>query len=184
MTALAGPFLIVCCLLGLGGVAKLVAPAPASRALRGLGVPAPTGGVRALGAIEGVLAVAAIVLGGTVLPAAVGTAYVLFAAFVVAVIRAGDPTSCGCFGRSATPPSWLHVAVNLASAAVALASMGTTGLRGTLDGQVGAGIPLIGMVIVGTYALFLLLTALPIVLAPPRAPVTPFAVRTRPGTTP
>ena len=176
MTAIAGPYLIVCAILGLGGVAKLVSPQPARRALHTLRVPAPIAAVRALGLAELALAVAAALVGGAILPPMVGAAYLAFAVFVVAMLRGGGATSCGCFGSSSTPPSWLHVAINLVSAAVAFAATSIPALGTTLSEQPGAGAPLIGLVVVGTYLSFVLLTLLPTVLAPPQPHISPFAI--------
>ena len=50
------------------------------------------------------------------------------------------------------------------------------GLVTTLDDQAGAGLPLVALVLVGAYTLFLLLTALPTVLAPPERSVAAFAL--------
>lgn len=176
MTALAGPFLIACAILGLGGIAKVVAPLPARQALRTLGVPTPIAAVRLLGCAELALACAAFFSGGTILPILVGVAYLAFAGFVVIMLRRSGDTSCGCFGSAATPPSWLHVLVNLASAGVAFAAIGIDSLGTVLDEQPAAGIPLLGLVAVGTYALYLLLTALPVLFAPPTDRIRPFTI--------
>lgn len=180
MTALAGPFLIVCTILGLGGVAKLVAPRPARQALRAVGVPAPIAAVRTLGLAEVTLACAAGFSGGRFLPIAVGMAYVAFAAFVVLMLRTATGTSCGCFGTSATPPSLLHVVVNLASAAVAFAAIGMPSITDVVADQPAGGVPFLALVIIGTYALFLLLTVLPEALAEPATRVREFSIRERP----
>jgi hypothetical protein len=174
--ALAGPYLIVCTILGLGGVAKLVSPSPARRAIGALGIPVPIAAVRILGMAEVVLACTSVLKGGRIMPSLVGMAYLAFAAFVVAILRQGDSVSCGCFGSNSTPPSWLHVAVNLTSAAVAFGAIGIDGLATTLDDQAGAGIPLLGLVVVGSYLLYLLLTVLPVVMAPPQPAVEAFSI--------
>lgn len=176
MSALVGPFLIVCVILAIGGAAKIAAPTPARRAIRAVGLDLPLWSVRVLGAAEIALAVAAAFKGGVILPIAVGMAYLAFAAFVVAMLRSGAGTSCGCFGSASTPPSTLHLVANVASAAVAVGAAGVDSLTTTLDGQAGAGLPLVALVLVGSYALFLLLTALPTVLAPPVPAVASFAL--------
>ena len=176
MTALAGPFLIVCTILGLGGVAKLVAPLPARQALRALGIPAPIAAVRLLGLSEVALACAAFFSGGPILPMVVGMAYSAFAAFVVLMLRRDAETSCGCFGSAATPPSWLHVVVNLASAGVAFGAIGIDSLATIVGDQPAAGVPLLCLVAVGSYGLYLLLTALPVLFAPPVERVREFSV--------
>ena len=124
MTALAGPYLIVCSILGLGGIAKLVAPLPARRALHALGLNVALTPVRLLGAAEIAVACLAVALGGVVMPVLVGAAYMGFAIFVVAILRSGTATSCGCFGSAGTPPSLLHVVINVASSGIAIMSIG------------------------------------------------------------
>jgi uncharacterized protein YjeT (DUF2065 family) len=177
MTALAGPFLIVCTILGLGGLAKLWAPLAARRALRAASVEVPLAAVRLLGLAEVVVACIAIFRGGTIMPILVGMTYLAFAAFVIVMLRSGEGASCGCFGSASAPPSILHVVVNVLSAAAAFGAVGVDGLMTTLDDQAGAGIALLVLVVVGSYALFLLLTALPVVLAPPQPQVASFSLR-------
>ncbi|MFV2039609.1 MAG: MauE/DoxX family redox-associated membrane protein, partial [Acidimicrobiales bacterium] len=176
MTAVAGPFLIVCTILGLGGVAKIVAPISARRAIRAAGIPVPVVAVRSLGVAEVALACAAALKGGRILPSAVGVAYVAFALFVVLMLRRSEGTSCGCFGNADTPASWLHVVVNVASAGIAFGAIGIGTLGDVLSAQPWAGIPLLGLVALGTYLVFLMLTALPVVLAPPQARVAEFSL--------
>ncbi len=176
MTALVGPFLIVCVILALGGGAKIAAPVQARRALRAVGVDVPLWSVRGLGVAEVALAAVAVLKGGVVLPIAVGMAYLAFAGFVLLMLRSGAGTSCGCFGSASTPPSGLHVAVNIVSAAAAFGAAGVDGLVTTLGDQAGAGLPLVALVLVGAYVMYLLLTALPTVLAPPERAVAAFAL--------
>ena len=68
MSALAGPFAIACVLLLGAGVLKAWNPGDTANALRTVGVPvsyaASRGLVRAFGAVEAVLALAALGLGG------------------------------------------------------------------------------------------------------------------------
>lgn len=181
MTALAGPFYIVCTILGLGGVAKVWAPLPARRALRGVGAEVPVAAVRLLGGAEVALACAGAFRAGTILPMMVGMAYVAFAAFVVLMLRSDAGTSCGCFGSASAPPSVLHVVANLVSAGVAFAAIGLAGLPDVLGDQPVEGVPLMALVVVGSYATYLLLTVLPVVLAPPRAAAAEFALTDRRG---
>jgi hypothetical protein len=176
MTALAGPFLITCTILGLGGLAKLWAPIPARRALRAASIDVPLAAVRTLGLAEFALACAAAFRGGVLLPIVVGMAYVAFAAFVVVILRTDTATSCGCFGSASTPPTMLHVVVNLLSAAAAFGATGYGGIVATVEGPAGEGIAMLVLVVVGAYSLFLILTALPVVLAPPQEQVSAFAL--------
>ena len=85
---------------------------------------------------------AAVLVGGAVLAAIVSALYLAFAAVVVIARGAGAP-SCGCFGSGAAPPSWLHVCVNAASAAVAAATVVAGGtVVDLLRSQPANGVPL------------------------------------------
>lgn len=164
MGAWAGPFLIAALLLAAAGAAKLVDPTNTVGALRKLGVPASAPLVRVGGAVEAVIAVAAILTGAPVLAALVGVSYLLFAGFVLLALGRGLPIgSCGCFGKVDTPPTPLHVVVDLAAvvAAAGVAAGDGTGLRAVLADQPLAGVPFLLLVIVGTYAAFTALTVVP-----------------------
>ncbi|MEO6467572.1 MAG: MauE/DoxX family redox-associated membrane protein [Acidimicrobiia bacterium] len=159
-----GPFLIAAALLAAAGVAKTIDPTMTVGALRRFGIPVSSIAVRSLGAIEAVLALAAAITGARALALAVAISYLLFSAFVVmARVRRLPIGSCGCFGRVDTPPSWIHVAVNLAAASIALgvAARDGGGLASTLDSQPLAGVPFLVLVAIGTYAAFTALTVVP-----------------------
>ena len=165
--ALFGPVAVACALLGLAGVSKLLRPAPTSGALRALHLPAPLDGVRLMGLGEVVLGIAAVVSGNRALVGLVGVAYLAFAGFVVAATRAGtDIQSCGCFGTVDTPPSVVHIVVNLvlASAALAAAVTGLPTLAAVMEDQPWAGLPFLGLLGVTVYLAYALLTVLPQVL--------------------
>ena len=159
-----GPFLIAVSLLGVAGFAKAIDPTMTVGALRRFGVPVPSSVVRGLGILEALLATAAAVTGSPILAVGVAGSYLLFSAFVVVARARRLPIgSCGCFGRVDTPPSWLHVALNLAAAASALgvAAHGGGGLASTLGHQPLAGLPFLALIGVGTYAAFTALTVVP-----------------------
>ena len=120
MEVLTGPYHAILVVLAVGGAAKLWRPAPFETAVRQLGVSVPAGTGRVAGVGEVLLAGVALVLGGWIPAAVVAAAYLGFSVVVVVSMRRGVG-SCGCFGQPSTPPSWLHVAVNVCSAAVALA---------------------------------------------------------------
>lgn len=163
-----GPFLIAAVLLAAAGIAKAIDPTMTVGALRRFGVSVPPGAVRGLGGLEALLAVAAAVTGAPSLAAGVAVSYLLFTAFVVVARARRLPIgSCGCFGRIDTPPSWLHVAVNLAAAASALgvAARDGGGLGATLDHQPLAGLPFLALIGIGTYAAFTALTVVPQLVA-------------------
>ncbi len=159
-----GPFLIAAVLLAVAGIAKAMDPTMTVGALRRFGIPVSSIAVRGLGAFEGVLAVAAAVTGAPSLVLGVAGSYVLFSGFVVIARARRLPIgSCGCFGRVDTPPSWLHVVINLAAAAsaVSVAVRDGGGLTSTLASQPLAGFPFLALIAVGTYAAFTALTVVP-----------------------
>ena len=117
MSVLAGPFVIASALVVLGGVFKAIDPADTAYALRALGLPHAALLVRAGGAAEVLIGLGALVVGGPVFATLVALAYLAFAAFVVVALRSGSPiSSCGCFGKVDTPPSSVHVVIDLLAA--------------------------------------------------------------------
>jgi hypothetical protein len=132
MAPATAPLLIGCVLLVVAGVGKLRRPADTVGALRSVGVRLPAAIVRAAGAGEIALGVAAAVTGARLLAAVVALAYAGFAGFVVVALRRdGALSSCGCLGRPDTPPTVSHVVVTLALAiGAAAAAYGGGGLDG------------------------------------------------------
>ena len=157
-----GPLAIISMVLVVAGIWKVRRPAPTRDALRALRLPVALSVVRAFGCAEIALAVAAIVVGGVVLPALLGGLYLVFAV-VSWQLRDAD-ISCGCFGAaSATPPGPLHIGVNLVSAAIGFGVALTDGpsLRDVWGDLPGAGVPHALLVVIGTVATVGLLTVLP-----------------------
>ncbi len=113
---------------------------------------------------EIVVAAAALGWGGTFAAAAVGLLYLSFAGFVAwALARKLPLQSCGCFGRADTPPTLVHVIVNLLASAAAffMASTGGTFLLDVLGNQPAAGVPYLVFLAIGTALLTMALTSLP-----------------------
>jgi len=111
--------------LAYAGGAKLLDPTMTVGALRAMGLPARPWLVRLGAAAELALGVAAVVAGGAVLWGLVAASYVAFALFVAVALATGRPIgSCGCFGRSDTPPSIGHVALTALAALAAGAYAG------------------------------------------------------------
>lgn len=134
MALLAGPFIVSAALLAGGGAVKVVRPAPTARALTEMGLPVPSTVVRLGAAAELAVATGALLGAGRVFALLVAVSYVGFAGFVLAALRRGVPlSSCGCFGARDTPPTAVHLVLNLAAAAVAgvvaLGGAGGGGLR-------------------------------------------------------
>ncbi|MCY4665659.1 MAG: hypothetical protein OXC00_13440 [Acidimicrobiaceae bacterium] len=110
-------------LLVVAGMAKLARPVDGFAGL--VGFRARPSLVRVLGSAEIVAGAGALWLGGPVAASAVG---LLYAAFAVVLLRAllTGAESCGCFGRLDAPPSWIHVAGNLALGGVSFVAAGTS----------------------------------------------------------
>jgi hypothetical protein len=127
-------FWAVCLVLVVAGASKLAAPEQVASTLASLGFARPAApgrargvlAARVVGAVEVGLGLAALVAGGVLLAVGVALAYLAFAVIVVLARRRGL-ASCGCFGARSAPPSWVHVAVNVGSAAVAV-------VAATIDG--------------------------------------------------
>lgn len=138
MTAVDALFWAVCLVLVVAGASKLAMPDQVAATLASLGLarrsprhaaggrPAGTVAARVVGAVEVAVGLGALVVGGPLLAVAVAAAYAAFAVVVVVARRKGLE-SCGCFGARSAPPSWVHVGVNVGSAAVALWAAVTAG---------------------------------------------------------
>lgn len=164
MTVAAGPFAIAAALLVLAGVPKVLRPRDTVNALRAAGIPAPAVFVRVAAFAEVAIGVDALVNGNRPSAVLVALSYSVFTAFVVLALRRSTPlASCGCFGREDTPPSRLHVAVDAAAvaAAVAVAVDPGAGLPDVVRDQPLAGVPFLILLACGTFLTYLTLSALP-----------------------
>jgi len=168
VNAALGPFAIAAGLLLVAGVLKAGRPHDTAVAVRKLGLPLPDWAVRVGAAAEAALGVLALVLASRVVASFVAASYLVFLTFVViALVRALPIASCGCFGRADSPPSLVHVGVNVA-AVLAVIVVAVDPGRSPLELVGGA--PLEGaayalLVVVGVAASGLALTTLPHVLA-------------------
>jgi hypothetical protein len=170
--ALSGPVLVLTALLALAGGFKLRRPVPTSGALRAMHLPSRLVYVRMLGATELVLGAAALVTGSRPLLALTAAAYLAFAAFVVMALLSGSPLqSCGCFGQRDTPPSAVHLAMNVTAAVVLLvaAAGNLPKPADVLADQPWHAAPFVLLVLLSLELSYLVLTALPAVLTPARA---------------
>ena len=120
---------LIALVVAVSGATKVLAPRSFAELTTTVGVPVGTVGARIAGLIEIALGVWVLATGARLACAALALAYLVFTVVVVVARRAGAP-SCGCFGASAAPPSTIHVAVNLASAAIAAAGA----IAGDVDG--------------------------------------------------
>jgi hypothetical protein len=160
--ALTPPLLIAAALLVVAGVPKVLRPAATARALAGVGLPGRSSLVRLLGAAEVAIGTAAIAAGGPLPALAVGTAYLGFAAFVAIAMGRGG-ASCGCLGGDETPPTAVHLVLDATAAAVALlaATASPVSLPALLGSQPAGGLPMLGLMTLGTWFAYLALSLLP-----------------------
>ncbi|MEZ5204407.1 MAG: hypothetical protein R2701_08525 [Acidimicrobiales bacterium] len=173
MAALAGPLFAAAALLALAGVGKLARPAATRVALRQAGLPSDPASARALGVAEVTVGVAAIAVGGQLAAAGVAASYLGFAWFAHRLDRATRGTGdCGCFGAASAPVGTLHVAVNLAIAAVAVAAIAfpADGIASAVDGTPWSGVPFLALTALLTWMTYVALTALPTAIAAAREP--------------
>lgn len=164
MTPAAGPFAVAAALLVLAGAPKIARPRDTVNALHAVGIPAPVVSVRVAAFAEVAIGADALVNGNRPSGVFVALAYALFTAFVLLAFRRGAPlTSCGCFGRPDTPPTWIHVAVNAAAiaAAAAVAADPGAGLPDAFRRQPYGGVPYGLLVVCGTALAYLALSTLP-----------------------
>jgi hypothetical protein len=164
MDALAGPVVVVSALLALAGGMKLAQPAPTAGALRAMRLPSSVALVRLLGAVELAIGVGAGVTLSPSLLVLLAAMYLAFAAFVTAALAANRPLqSCGCFGKADTPPSRVHLGLNVVAAVVALvaAVTETPSLASTMADQPAAGVPFVLLVAVCVYLCVTVVTVLP-----------------------
>jgi hypothetical protein len=148
-----GLYLAGCALLVVAGAAKAVRPTDTARALGqavlSIRLSRMALMVRVAAALECALGVAGILLPWPPIAAAVAFSYLAFAGFVLVAYRRGGPlATCGCFGTPDTPPSIVHVVINvgLAASAVVVAAAGRSGsLFSALSGQPWHGIPLVAV---------------------------------------
>jgi hypothetical protein len=130
--ALIGPLAAVAAVLGASGYMKFRHPDASLPALAALGLPARRSAVWTLGLTELALAAAALVWTSAAAAGLVAAWYLVLAvASTLLSTRhagtAGAAVTCGCFGRSSTPPHPLQAAANVGSFVVA----GTAALAGT-----------------------------------------------------
>ena len=167
MDAFAGPVVVTSALLALAGGLKIVRSAPTSGALRAMRLPSSPHLVRVLGALEVATGVGAGVSFSRPLLVLQAALYLAFAAFVVVALGSDRPLqSCGCFGRADTPPSGVHVILDLLAAVVALAAAvtETPRLTATLSDQPAGAVPFVLLVVVCVYLCVVSLTVLPLTL--------------------
>jgi len=118
--ALTPLFLLAALVLCIAGVAKLRAPAAASRAAAILRLPSQPVAVRFLAGCELGIGGWALIAPSAVIAAAMAALYLLFA--VLATLLARRRASCGCFGESDAPASTLQALLSAILAAISCAA--------------------------------------------------------------
>lgn len=168
MALLAGPFIVAAALLAAGGASKIVRPDNTARALGEMGLAKSPTLVRAGAGVELAIAAAALVGAGRPAAALVAFSYVAFATFVAVALRRGLPLStCGCFGVTDTPPTAVHLGLNVAAAAVAGAvALGAAGAGGlaeitAVEGSLLVKATFVVLVATSAWLAYVALTALP-----------------------
>jgi hypothetical protein len=167
---LIGLYLIAAGLLLVAGVAKAARPDDTARAMAALAPGSPSlrvlrSAVRTGALAEAALGALALVLPRPATALLVALSYVCFFGVVgYARWRGGPLATCGCFGRADTPPTVLHmvldVALAAAATAVALGAPGDGTLVAELAHQPWDGFPLVFVSAVGLWLTALALSAL------------------------
>ncbi len=164
MEGFAAPFFVASALLALAGGAKLARPEPTVGALRSIGLPANRMAAQAFGLVEVLIGSLALILGGALVASFVAVAYLAFAGFIALALRMGGAVaSCGCFGSEDSPPTIVHLVLNViaAAAAVGAALGGVGGIAEIMGDQPALGLPFLGFVALGTWFAYLALSLLP-----------------------
>jgi hypothetical protein len=166
---LSGPYALLALLLVAAGAAEVVRPQPIVRGLRGLGLPMDKWLVR-LGAIgECILGVSALLSSSRPVAVLVAFSFLGFAAFVVAALqRPGRVSSCGCFGAEESPPSPLHLIIDLVLFGFAVAAVvdRPLPLRLFVVRHPAMSVPFLAFVCLAAWFVYLSVTALPQLAAP------------------
>lgn len=151
-------------LLSASGALKLWKPKYTRGALRAAGLPSAKALVVTLGLAEIVVGLAVVTTGHALSALAMALLYASFALFVTHALRQGVPVaSCGCFGRPDTPPSWIHVVVNVIGFGLGVAaSLSPLGpWAGLGDQPISVTLPFITFTLVSVYLLYGVLAVLP-----------------------
>jgi hypothetical protein len=140
----------------------VVHPANTVGALRSIGRRVRPVTVRAFGAGETALGIAALITGARVLAALVALSYAAFSVFLVVALRSGGAvSSCGCIGRADTPPTRSHLTVTIALTvtSAAAAAVGADGL--STIGWSASAVATLCFTALASWLVWLVFTALP-----------------------
>jgi hypothetical protein len=165
MQAATALFASAAVLLVLAGVVKVSRPTTAADLMQTLGAPSrgPWSGTHlavGLGVIEIALGVIGLVSELPAAAVAIGVLYVIFGLTVLRAMALGA-TSCGCFGRIESPPTWFHVFGNAVLAAAAFTAATASSPLEVMDAQPAGGIGFVLLVGVLAGLALVVFTALP-----------------------
>jgi Methylamine utilisation protein MauE len=155
---LTAPMTVAALVLVVAGVAKLRAPLPAVRALRGLDLPAGAAAVRTFAACEVALGVWAVANPTRAAGIALACCYAVFAA--LGLLLATRRAACGCFGETDFPASRFQALLS-AVLAVACATAAVWTPHGILDRPAAQAVVLTIAVAGSAYATVVAYTMLP-----------------------
>ena len=127
------------------GIAKLVTPHAAVRAMRAARLASSPSAVRAVAACEVVVGVLVLATTSWVPRVLLAVVFAALLAFAARSVRAGSEAPCGCFGVGARPVGPRHVVVDASIAACAAGSLLPLGYP---TGSVGSGGALVGALVI------------------------------------
>jgi hypothetical protein len=159
-------------LLAVAGAGKALRPGPTARALAAARIPGRTilarsPVVRITGAVEFLIGLSVMVVGGPIPAMLLAASYLLLGLVAWRMVRVSPGQDCGCFGRAAEPISSWHLVVDLAGAAVGLTGViwPQPSTLQEISGQGAAGgILLAGLSILLAWLCYQVMTTLPALL--------------------
>lgn len=167
---LIGLYLVAAGLLCVAGVTKAAHPDDTARAVAALvrgttPLPMVRWVVRVGALAEAALGAVAVLFPRPTIAVLIALSYLGFFGFVAYARRRGGPlATCGCFGRPDTPPTALHLIIDLvlagAAIVVATGARADTTLASQLAHQPGDGLPLLFVSAVGLWLTALALSSL------------------------
>lgn len=158
--AAAGPFAAACAVLGFAGASKIARPTGTQPAVGALGLPNSPAAIRALGIVEGAVAVAGLAIGG-VAAAAVAVVYAALAIAAWRLLVQAPGTDCGCLGASNAPVTKTHVVINLAAVIAATLAAGAESPLAAVSSNLGQRFAFVALVGCCAWLVALMLDTLP-----------------------
>jgi hypothetical protein len=174
----AGPLAVVALVLLAGGLLKLRDVRPTRQMFETL-VGRPHAGLKVLAvvsaAVEVALGIVTFLVGGRVWAGCTALAFAVFTAVAWRLTRAAN-APCGCFGRHSGRTTLVHVGVNAGMLVIAAlaAVVDAPGFLAARPDLPAAGVPFVGLALVGAWLAIAAMTVLPeAMLAARRGPRAP-----------